>query len=151
MKNQRFILLVEDNEDDAWLFNRVVSKADLGIEMHRVHNGQEAIDYLLGVDQFADRTQFPFPDLVILDLNMPICDGFDFLDWRRGQPWLMVVPIIVMTSSRFDGDLGRSYALGANAFTMKVKSTDSLRDRVEALRTWWFEHSVLVEPPLKVL
>jgi CheY-like chemotaxis protein len=145
MKDKRFILLVEDSEDDALLFARVVSKADLGIEMHRVHNGQEAIDYLLGVDRFADRKQFPFPHVVVLDLRMPICDGFDFLEWRRSQPSLLCLPTIVMSSSRFDGDIGRSYALGANAFSIKVQSTDSLRDRVEALRTWWFEHCALVE------
>lgn len=146
MKGTRFILLVEDSDDDALLFDRVVSKADLGIQMRRVHNGQEGIDYLLGTGEFADRKRFPFPHVVMLDLKMPICDGFDFLNWKREQPSLAGLPTIVMTSSEFDGDVRRSYELGANSFTMKVRASDSLTDRVKSLRDWWFQHSVLVPP-----
>lgn len=148
MKEKRFILLVEDNDDDALLFDRVISKADLGLELRRVHNGQEGIDYLLGTAPFSDRDQFPFPDVVMLDLKMPICDGFDFLNWKRDQPALATVPTIVMTSSDLEGDLRRSYELGANSFTMKVKTTDSLSERVKALRKWWFDHCV-VSPPVR--
>lgn len=146
MKETRLILLVEDNDDDALLFDRVISKADLGLDMRRVHNGQEGIDYLLGAGSFSDRGQFPFPDVVMLDLRMPICDGFDFLNWKRDQPELACLPTIVMTSSEFHGDVRRSYELGAHSFTMKVKTTDSLSDRVRALRKWWFEHCALVPP-----
>ena len=144
MKDTRLILLVEDNDDDALLFDRVISKADLGLELRRVHNGQEGIDYLLGAAPFSDRERFPFPDVVMLDLKMPVCDGFDFLNWKRDQQALATLPTIVMTSSDFYGDLRRSYELGANAFTMKVKTTDSLTDRVKALRKWWFDHCVLI-------
>ena len=147
MEGTRLILLVEDNDDDAMLFDRVISKADLGLQMRRVHNGQEGIDYLLGAAPFSDRDQFPFPDIVMLDLKMPICDGFDFLDWKREQPSLAGLPTIVMTSSEFNDDLRRSYELGAHSFTMKVKTTDSLSARVSALRKWWFDHCVI--PPLQ--
>jgi CheY-like chemotaxis protein len=143
MKKNRVMLLVEDNNDDALLLQRVVSRADLGLDLHRVHNGQEAIDYLLGEDQFADRKQHPNPDVIMLDLKMPICDGFDFLDWKRGQPSWSALPTIVMTSSDLPRDIRRSYQLGAHSFTMKVKTTDSMSRRVEALRHWWFEHCVL--------
>jgi CheY-like chemotaxis protein len=146
MKGTRFILLVEDSDDDALLFDRVVSKADLGIQMRRVHNGQEGIDYLMGIGDFSDRKRFPLPHVIMLDLKMPICDGFDFLNWKRNQPSLMCLPTIVMTSSRFDGDIRRSYELGAHSFTMKVNTADSLSDRVEALRKWWFENAVLIPP-----
>ena len=81
--------------------------------------------------------------MVILDLKMPICDGFDFLNWKREQRSLAWLPTIVMTSSEFDRDIRKSYELGAHSFTMKVKSTDTLRDRVEALREWWFQHCIL--------
>lgn len=146
MNRKRLILLVEDSDDDAMLFDRVVSKADLGIEMRRVHNGQEGIDYLLGAGQFSDRKRFPLPHVIMLDLKMPICDGFDFLNWKRNQPSLACVPTIVMTSSKFDGDVRRSYELGAHSFTMKVNTNDSLSDRVNALRRWWFENAILVPP-----
>ena len=144
MKTKRFILLVEDSDDDALLFDRVVSKTGLGIELRRVHNGQEGIDYLLGAGKFSDRARFPLPHVVMLDLKMPICDGFDFLNWKRSQSSLAGLPTIVMTSSEFRGDIRRSYELGANSFTMKVKTTDSMNDRVKALREWWFENAVLI-------
>jgi len=146
MKGTPFILLVEDNDDDALLFKRVVEKSGLELQTRRVHNGQEAIDYLLGAGQFSNRQQFPFPHLIMLDLKMPICDGFDFLTWKRTQPWLTCLPTVVMTSYDFDRVGRRTYELGAHSFTMKVKTTDSLSDRVEALRQWWFEHSILVSP-----
>jgi len=147
MKGTRLILLVEDSDDDALLFDRVVSKAGLEIKMRRVRNGQEAIDYLLGTEGFANRAQFPFPHIIMLDLKMPICDGFDFLDWKREQPSLTCLPTIVMTSSEFDGDIRRSYELGAHSFTMKVKASDSLRDRVKALQEWWFQHCLIPPSP----
>jgi len=150
MKGTKFILLVEDSDDDATLFDRVVARADLGIQMNRVRNGQEAIDYLLGADGFSDRKHYPFPHVIMLDLKMPICDGFDFLSWKRDQRSLACLPTIVMTSSDFHGDIRRSYELGAHSFTMKVKATDTLQDRVQALREWWFQHCTVV-PPLEVL
>ena len=146
MQPKPVILLVEDSDDDAILFQRVVQKTGLGIQTRRVHNGQEGIDYLLGACQFSDRTQFPFPQVVLLDLKMPICDGFDFLTWKRSQPELTCVPTIVMTSFDFERMGRKSYELGAHAFTMKVKSSDSLADRVETLRKWWFEHCALISP-----
>ena len=142
----RFILLVEDSDDDALLFNRVVNRADLNIQMRRVRNGQEAIDYLLGIGAFRDREENPLPDVVILDLKMPVCDGFDFLAWKRTRPALLCLPTIVMTSSQFDNDIRRSYELGAHSYVMKVKATDTLQDRVEALRKWWFEHCIVISP-----
>lgn len=143
MTRKRLMLLVEDNNDDALLLERVVAKAELELDLRRVHNGQEAIDYLLGEGQFSDRSLFPSPDVIMLDLKMPICDGFDFLDWKRAQTRLASLPTIIMTSSNLPRDIRRGYELGAHSFTMKVKTTDSLSQRVEALRHWWFEHCVL--------
>lgn len=117
MKEKPSILLVEDSDDDALLFERVVAKSGLGIQTCRVHNGQEGIDYLLGLGEFSDR-----------------------------KPSLTCLPTIVMTSLEFERVGRRSYELGANSFTMKVKTTDSLSDRVEALRKWWFEHCTLFSP-----
>src|SRR5687768_7498971 len=140
------ILLVEDSDDDAFFFNRAVQKTGLRLNVQRVRNGQEAIDYLQGTGEFSDRDQYPLPHVIMLDLKMPICDGFDFLNWKRNQPSLACLPTIVMTSSRFDGDVRRSYELGAHSFTMKVNTTDSLSDRVNALRRWWFENAILIPP-----
>jgi CheY-like chemotaxis protein len=146
MKRRHLILLVDDSDDDAFFLDRAVSKAGLGLTMRRVRNGQEAIDYLEGIDQFSDRKEFPLPDVIMLDLKMPVCDGFDFLKWKRNKPSLVYLPTIVMTSSDLPRDIRRSYELGAHSFTTKLKTPDSLSGRIEALREWWFQNCVLVSP-----
>ena len=146
MKRTPLILLVEDSDDDALLFERVVAKSGMGIQVRRVNNGQEGIDYLLGAGPFTDRKRFPFPQLVLLDLKMPICDGFEFLTWKRTQSSLTCLPTVIMTSYDFERMGRRSYELGAHSFTMKVKTTDSVSDRVESLRKWWFEQCITLSP-----
>ena len=146
MTREHFILLVDDSDDDAYFFDRAVSRTGMKIQTRRVRNGQEAIDYLQGVGEFSNRAQFPTPHVIMLDLKMPICDGFDFLGWKKNQPSLATVPTIVMTSSDFDRDVRRSYELGAHSFTTKVRTTDLLGDRIAALRDWWFQNCVLVSP-----
>ena len=147
MKGPNLILLVEDSDDDAFFLNRAVTRSGLDLTLRRVRNGQEAIDYLEGVDQFSDRHEFPLPNVIMLDLKMPICDGFDFLAWKKTKPSLVYLPTIVMTSSDLPRDVRRSYELGANSFTTKLKTPDSLTGRIEALREWWFENCLLVPPP----
>jgi CheY-like chemotaxis protein len=121
MKEQNVILLVEDNDDDAFFLDRAVSKAGMGMILRRVRNGQEAIDYLEGIEPFEDRAGFPLPNVIMLDLKMPVCDGFDFLAWKRKQAALVHVPTIVMTSSDLPRDVRRSYELGAHSFTTKLR------------------------------
>ena len=146
MSQVHLILLIEDNEDDVLLFNRAVARLELPIKTQRVSNGQEAIDYLLGATPFADRGQFPLPHVILVDLKMPICDGFDFLAWKRDQVSLSCIPAIVMTSSSLERDIRRSYELGAHSFTTKVSGSGKLADRISALRQWWFENCVLPVP-----
>src|SRR5687768_683272 len=140
------ILLVEDSDDDAFFFNRAVQKTGLRLNVQRVRNGQEAIDYLQGTGEFSDRDQYPLPHVIMLDLKMPICDGFDFLNWKRNQPAFVFLPSIIMTSSDLASDVRRSYELGAHSFTTKLKSPNSLSDRIEALQEWWFQNCVLLGP-----
>lgn len=141
-----FILLVDDSDDDAFLFERAVNRVGLGIQTHHVSNGQAAIDYLLSTGSFTDRQKYPLPNVIMLDLKMPVCDGFDFLAWKRGQASLACIPTIVMTSSSLEQDIRRSYELGAHSFTTKVNSTDTLCERISALRDWWFKNCVLLSP-----
>lgn len=145
MRSENVILLVEDSDDDAFFLERAIAKARLGLIVRRARNGQEAIDYLEGHGTFADRANFPFPHAIMLDLKMPVCDGFDFLAWKRGKPSLVYVPTIVMTSSDLPEDIRRSYELGANSFTTKLSTPQSLTSRIEALREWWFHNCLLVE------
>lgn len=140
------VLFVDDSDDDAFFFDRAVAKAGCEIRSFHVRNGQEAIDYLLGHGQFSDRMQFPMPDLITVDLKMPVCDGFDFLEWKRKQTALMCVPTVVMTSSGLERDIQRSYELGAHSFTTKLGNVDHLAERIASLREWWFENVVALIP-----
>ncbi len=143
MSSSHVILLVDDSDDDALLFKRAVARLNFPIETRRVSNGQEAIDYLLGHESFSDRQQFPLPHVLLVDLKMPVCDGFDFLAWKRNQPALSAMPAIVMTSSKLETDAKRSYELGAHSFTSKVSGTERLMERISAIRDWWFQHCII--------
>ena len=146
MPKPNLILLVEDSDDDAFFFDRAVARVGLEILTRRASNGQEAIDYLSGHGRFADRERFPMPNIIMVDLKMPVCDGFDFLTWKQAQPALTCIPAVVMTSSTLDRDIRRSYELGAHSFTTKLACTDLLVERISALRQWWFENVVTLLP-----
>ena len=94
MSKHSVFLVVEDNEDDVFFLQRTFKEAGVINPVHVVCNGQEAIDYLAGQNAYANRTQFPAPDMVFLDLKMPGVDGFDVLSWIRSQQRLSV-PVAV--------------------------------------------------------
>ena len=146
MPTSHVILLMDDNEDDAFLFKRAIGRMNVPLETRHVSNGQHAIDYLLGHDAFEDRVRFPLPRLILVDLKMPVCDGFDFLAWKRDQPSLSGIPSIVMTSSSLERDVRRSYELGAHSFTTKVNGTNLLMARISAIQEWWFQQCVILAP-----
>ena len=122
MSQQPAILLAEDSEDDVILIKRAFRKAGIRSPLVAVHDGEEAISYLTGFGRFADRTQFPFPALFLLDLKMPIQDGFEVLRWLRTQPDLKNLPVIVLTQSDRIKDANEAYKLGAYSFL--IKGTD---------------------------
>jgi CheY-like chemotaxis protein len=119
---QPTILLAEDSEDDVILIKRAFRKAGICSPLVVVHDGEEAIAYLTGYGRFADRAQFPFPDLFLLDLKMPIRDGFEVLRWMQTQPELTKLPVIVLTQSDRIKDANEAYNLGAYSFL--IKGTD---------------------------
>jgi CheY-like chemotaxis protein len=116
------ILLAEDSEDDVILIERAFRKARLMAPLKVVHDGQEAICYLSGFAHFGDRTQFPLPDIFLLDLKLPIRDGFEVLRWMKTQPELKKLPVIVLTQSDRIKDANEAYQLGAYSFL--IKGTD---------------------------
>lgn len=113
------ILLAEDNEDHVLLIKRAFSKANLLNPLHVVDDGREAIAYLRGEGVFADRSRYPFPALMLLDLKMPNCDGFEVLKWIRNQKDLPPLRIVVLTTSERVFDMQRAYELGAHSFLTK--------------------------------
>ncbi|MEO6035032.1 MAG: response regulator [Verrucomicrobiota bacterium] len=135
------ILLAEDNNDDAFLMCRAFRKAHLLNPLVRVRNGEEAISYLRGDGVYADRGLHPFPFLLLLDLRMPLADGFDVLRWIRAQPELKIL-VVVLTFSTREPDVKKAFELGANSFLTKPAGFENLTQLLERLQGYWFMTNV---------
>ena len=144
MENPTVFLLVEDDEHDAFFVQREFTKAPHNIMLKRVRDGQEAIDYVSGADRFADRQEFPVPNVVLLDLKMPRINGFDFLQWLRktAPDTLRTIPVIVMSSSDLSKDVERAYHLGANSYLVKPIEWKKFRDLITQLGVYWTQHAL---------
>jgi CheY-like chemotaxis protein len=131
--DSRPILLVEDSEDDVFIFQRAYRQAQLPYEIQLVTTGQEAIDYLSGIGEFADRERHPRPWLVLLDLKLPLQHGLDVLAALRALPEVGDLPVAVLTSSAEHRDIVRARTLGARAYLVKPPTTAMLRGIVAAV------------------
>ena len=139
MNEPGHILVAEDDPTDAYFFERAFRRAGLPVTLHFVRDGQEAIDYLQGEGQFADRTRHPLPQLLLLDLKMPRLDGFDVLEWVRKQPGMGGVLIVIFSSSEEPRDMNRAYGLGANSYLVKPHSMAELTALVGQFKKYWLE------------
>jgi CheY-like chemotaxis protein len=133
------VLLCEDDPDDVLLTEIAFEKARLANPLQVARDGEEAIAYLKGEGRFADRTRFPLPILVLLDLKMPKLDGFHVLQWLRSHPELDRLAVAIMTSS----DHSRAYELGADSYLIKPPNAEALLALVQRLRAYWL---ILNEP-----
>lgn len=137
MVDNDLVLLVEDSPDDVALLRRSFIKARILNPLHVVTDGQEAIDYLAGKGKYANREEFPFPALVLLDLNMPGVDGFQVLQWIRRQSRLKGLRVVVLSASDNMRDVSRAYELGANSFLIKPADFDRFVEISQALSGYW--------------
>lgn len=135
------ILVAEDEEDDVLLLKRAFLKADVHNPLYFVYTGKELVSYLKGDGQYADRDEFPLPDLLLLDLKLPGYNGFEVLAWIRSHPGLTRLRIIVLTSSNESKDMNEAYRLGANSFLVKPNDFEKLVGLAKMIREYWLEHS----------
>src|SRR4030081_1713917 len=119
MSDHAVILLVEDRPDDVVLIRRAFLKGNIINPLFVVYDGEEAIAYLSGEGKYANREEYPLPDLLLLDLKMPQKDGFEVLQWIRDQPGLKSLRVVVLTSSEDLHEVNHAYELGANSFLVK--------------------------------
>jgi CheY-like chemotaxis protein len=131
------VLVAEDDPDDVLLLKQAVGKVGKNIILRTCADGAEAINYLQGAGEFADRAQHPVPRAVVTDLKMPRCDGFELLEWIKAHPQFAVIPTIVFTSSVHDADVKRAFQLGANAYFQKPSSFDELVSVVRLNYEFW--------------
>ena len=136
MNRQQTILLVDDSENDLILMRVAFKKAGCNNPLQEVHNGEEAIAYLLGEGPYSDRTKFPLPTVMLLDLNMPKKNGFDVLAWVRAQPVLKRLAIIILTASMRTEDVERAFDLGATSFLVKPGNLEALAAMLRCLCDW---------------
>ena len=115
--------------------------------VHVATNGQEALDYLFGRGQYADRETYPLPCLILLDLKLPGIDGFEVLRQIKAAPVIKRLPVIILTSSKEDGDRILSYDSGANSYLVKPVSFEGFLEIVRQIKGYWL--SLNVEPPLE--
>lgn len=145
MSRPACILLVDDNRMDVELTQDAFREARLSNRVEVAENGIQALDYLLGRDVYADRSRYPLPDLILLDLKMPGVDGFEVLRRLKETPLLKRIPVVILTSSREEGDRALSYDTGANSYLVKPVSFSGFVEVVREIEDYWL--TLNVGPP----
>jgi CheY-like chemotaxis protein len=143
MKPLKRILLVEDNLQDVDLALAALGEHNLANEVVVARDGAEALDYLHGRGIFAGHEN-GMPAVMLLDIKMPKVDGLEVLRQMKSDPALKDVPVVMLTSSREEPDLAKSYALGANAYVVKPVDFQQFFAAVEQVGAFW---AVLNQPP----
>jgi two-component system response regulator len=141
----RTILLAEDSAADAEMAVDALREANLANPIVHVEDGVEAMDYLLRRGAFADRPE-GLPAVLLLDIKMPRMDGLEVLQQIRDHDKLKTLPVVILSSSREESDLARSWDLGVNAYVVKPVDVDQFFQAVKLLGTFW---AVINEAPAK--
>jgi two-component system, response regulator len=137
MMQEKLILLVEDNDDDAELANMAFRRAKIANPVQRVRDGVEALDYLLGRGAFTERDVSDTPAVVLLDLNLPKLGGLEVLKAVRSDERTRHLPIVVLTSSSEERDIMGAYDLNANSYVTKPVDFDEFVAAAHQLGSYW--------------
>ena len=140
------ILMADDDPDDRLLVQDALAESRADGSLRFVENGEELLDYLHRRAKYDSPGSAPRPGLILLDLNMPRKDGREVLRELKGDPDLRRIPVVVLTTSRADTDIGAIYELGANSFISKPFRFDALVNVMRALGQYWFKTVELPAP-----
>lgn len=138
------ILLVEDEEAHAELTKRSIRKAGNANRIDVVYDGEEALNYLYNNGEYADKTKYPRPGLILLDIKLPGIDGIQVLKTIKEDPNLRRIPVIMLTTSKRDEDIAQSYNYYANSYLTKPVGFKEFEDKIQQLDYYWL---LLNEPP----
>ncbi len=141
------ILMADDDADDRRLTQEALEEGRLINDVRFVDNGEELVDYLRKQGKFAPPVDAPRPGLILLDLNMPRKDGRTVLKEIKSDPDLRQIPVVVLTTSKADEDVYKSYDLGVNSYIVKPVTFEALVDILQTLEKYWFE--IVELPPRK--
>ncbi len=139
------ILMADDDPDDCLLVSKAFKASRLCNDLRFVKDGEELMDYLYQRGKYAGAALSPRPGLILLDLNMPKKDGREALREIKSDPDLRAIPIVVLTTSKEEEDVLRSYDLGANSYITKPVTFQGLVDVIKSLGNYWLE---IVELPV---
>jgi CheY-like chemotaxis protein len=128
------LLIAEDDDNDFVFLERALESEKFEANIRRACDGAEAIDYLCGENQFADREAYPLPHLLVLDLKMPGRNGFEVLEWLRAHSEVETFPVVVFSSSEEPEDVQKAYELGASGYLVKPSSYLAYSELVRTLR-----------------
>lgn len=138
------ILMADDDPDDRKLTQEALEEGRLINDIRFVEHGEELLEYLRRQGKYAPPAEAPRPGLILLDLNMPRKDGRAVLKDIKSDPALRTIPVVVLTTSKADEDVYRSYDLGVNSYIVKPVTFEALVDILQTLGKYWFE---IVELP----
>ena len=138
------ILLVEDNPDDLELMLHALRKEGLGNRIQIVRDGAEALDYIFRRGEFAERDANGHPRLILLDLKLPKVDGLEVLRQVKADASARTIPVVVLTTSKEESDMVRSYQLGANSYLQKPVDFGAFMKMVKEIGFYW----LMVNQPL---
>ena len=138
-KRCRVILMADDDVDDRLLVQEALLEADVPHALHFAEDGKALLDYLRGTGGKVNRQEAPRPELILLDLNMPLKDGREVLREIRSDPSLRRIPVVVFTTSKADTDIREMYELGANSFITKPAGFGDLVQLMKRVTEYWFE------------
>src|SRR5262245_22932175 len=141
------ILMADDDPDDRLLTADALKEARLINDIRFVENGEELLEYLRRTGKFAPPADVPRPGLILLDLNMPRKDGRTVLKELKQDNDLRTIPVVVLTTSKDDEDVYRSYDLGVNSYIVKPVTFEALVDILQTLEKYWFE--IVELPPVR--
>ena len=132
---------MDDQEDDILLARQAFEVVGILNPLYSLADGEEAVLYLEGFGPYANRDEFPLPDLVLLDIKMPKIDGFKVLKWIRAHSQLKSMPVVVLTNSDDAGDISKAYQLGANSYMVKPGDFSNFCEMIRSLVAFWLHHS----------
>jgi CheY-like chemotaxis protein len=141
------ILMADDDPDDRLMAQEAFEEARLANELHFVEDGEALLDYLYRRGPYAARGAAENPGLILLDLNMPKKDGRQALREIKADPALRSIPVVVLTTSKAEEDILRTYDLGVNSFITKPVTFAALVELVQTLTRYWFE--IVTLPPTR--
>ena len=142
------ILLVDDSETDVKITLRAFSKAKAKMNIYVAGDGQEALDFIYHKGKYQEEKKFPRPDLILLDIKMPRLDGFEVLKKVKGDPQYNFIPVIILTSSKNEEDVIKSYKNGAASFIPKPINYEDFVKVVDGFNFYWCSINKLPNPDM---